>query len=421
MKRAYFYLALAVLSVNIFSCNEDDDPGQVPTKKVVIEIQTPPNLYGDRDAFLIATGPNGRFLGFEKIEDGQTLVMDTALESLPDKVNITVLTFSPPNPESPTDNFRFYTETDVPTGSKWYYAAGGESFSGVGSATINVKNFPGKSFCSISGLGGYANVAMVENSGSATVTAMLLKDQTDLFLSTVGTSHDPRYFKAGPVSNGVMLNLNYQDDFLPFDNIINVAPDGHSWLVMSRGYNTPISQITSREKNTHQFGFFYDKNIEGIRLGINNGYSTYWTFWYVQSPERAMAYEKWGAAPTHSDFEPIEGDFAITNESFNGLNYTTTGTFHYLLSEFSNVSSARAVSWTTLRPIGSHHPIMNELPKELLMRFPKLKDVDLNTNLSYRASTFYRTTTEKATDLYIERKNSAGAVILKGETWSLRK
>jgi hypothetical protein len=421
MKRAHFYLALAVLSVNISSCNQDDDPGQLPTKKVVIEIQTPPNLYGDRDAFIIATGPDGTFLGFERIKDGKTLVMDTALESLPDKVNITVLTYSPPNPELATDNFRFYTETDVPTGSKWHYAAGGESFSGVGSATINVKNFPGNSFCSISGLGGYANVARVENPGSATVSAMLPKDQTDLFLSTVGTSNDPRYFKAESVSNGALLNLNYQDDFLPFDHVINVASDGLFWLVMSRGYNKPISQITSKEKNTHQFGFFYDNNSEGIRLGINDGYSSYWTFWYIQSPERTVTYEKWGAAPTHSNFEPIEGDFTMTNETLNGLHYTTTRTFHYLLSEFSNVSSARAVSWTTLRPIGSHNPIMNKLPEELLMRFPKLKDLDLNANLSYRASTFYRTTTEKATDLYIERRNSTGAVILTGETWSLRK
>ena len=67
MKRSHFYLALAILSVNISSCNQEDDYGQKPTKKVVIEIQTPPNLYGDRDAFIIATAPDGTFLGFEKI------------------------------------------------------------------------------------------------------------------------------------------------------------------------------------------------------------------------------------------------------------------------------------------------------------------------------------------------------------------
>lgn len=421
MKRSHFYFALAILSVNISSCNQEDDPGELPTKKVVIEIQTANDVYGDRDVFIIATGPDGTFLGLEKIEDGQTVVMDTAIASLPDKVNITVLIYSPPNPESPTDNFRFYTETDVPTGSKWFYAAGGESFSGVGSATISIKDFPVGTVCSISGLGGYANVAMVENSGSATVSAMLLQDQTDLFLSTVGTSHDPRYFKAGSVSNGAIFNLNYQDDFLPFDQVINVAPDELAWLVMSRGYNTPVSQITSKEKNTHQFGFFYGNNSEGIRLGINHGYASYWTFWYNESPERAVTYEKWGAAPEHSDFKPIEGDFTITNESLNGLNYTTTGTFHYLVAGFTNVNSARAVSWATLRPIGSHHPLMNELPEELLMCFPKLVDVDLNANLSYHSSTFYRTTTEKATDLYIGRKHSTGEVILEGETWSLRK
>src|SRR5688500_9105559 len=95
MKRSHFYLALAILLINISSCNQEDDPGQVATKKMVIEIQTATDLYGDRDVFIIATGPDGTFLGLEKIEDGQTVVMDTAIASLPDKVNITVLTYLP--------------------------------------------------------------------------------------------------------------------------------------------------------------------------------------------------------------------------------------------------------------------------------------------------------------------------------------
>lgn len=207
----------------------------------------------------------------------------------------------------------------------------------------------------------------------------------------------------------------------PFDHVIAVPSDGLSWLAFCRAYNTPIAEITAKEDNVHEFGFFYNTNDNGLRMGVNDGYTSYWTLWHNETTERGMTYEKWGDAPDQSGFQPLEGDFTITNETLNEFNYTTTGTFHYLTAGFQNVNAERGVWWSTLRPIGSFHAIMEELPAQLVAHFPKLADLDLNENLDYTVSTFCKTTTEKAVDLYIERKHTAGQVLLEGETWSLNK
>ncbi|HYC84779.1 MAG TPA: hypothetical protein VEB86_06130 [Chryseosolibacter sp.] len=344
MKLFQFYLAVTMSSV-VFSCSEEEPK---PTNKVVIEVKIPSQGYGESNMYIIATGRDGAFLGLKKIEDGQNIVIDTAIASLPDKVNITVLRHSPPSGEWPTDSYSFFTEADVPVGSKWYYRDG-EGFSGNGAATVNITNFPSGSFCSISSLKGSGETRMAE-AGAVTLSAGFNQSPADLFIGTVGTSQDPRHFKAASVTTGATLDLDYNADFLPYDEVINVPADGHHWLVISRGYNMPVEQITVKEFYTHEFGFFFDTNNNGLRLGFNDGYVNYWTFWYDQ--DAGMTFEKWGEAPEQSDFEPVQGDFTITNETFNGFDYTTTGTFHYLMSGFDHINSARRVWWMVLRPVG---------------------------------------------------------------------
>ena len=415
MKRL-FILATILISISL-SCSDESDPA--PDNKLVFELEVPAELYNGRDAYIIATGPDGGFLGFEKIVNGQTLVIDTAIASLPDKINITYLVYSPPNSESPRENYRFVTHTDVPTGSKWYDPSLGEGFSFNKFATVSIDNVPGGSTCSVSSMKGGVYGSTSVPGSSVTLSASLDETPADVFVSTIGAGQNPRYHYAPSVTDGATLDLDYTNDFLEFDDVISVPADGDAWIVIARGYNTPVSQITYNEKNTHDFGFWYETNNNGLRIGVNEGYDSYWTFWTRQSGMVGTTYEKWGAPPSATSFEAVDGDFTITNDDLNDFEYTTTGTFNYFLSEFFKFTPGRFVSWTAVRPMGSTHVIMTELPAQVLGRFPDLADIP--ASLEYAASTFFRTTTAKASDLYIDRKHDGVRIFLEGETWSIRK
>src|SRR5687767_9963528 len=117
MKISIGFILLLLLGVFFVSCdNEDKDPLPVRT---LFELQVPANMYHESiGSYILITGPDGAFLGMEKITNATTVVIDTAIASVPEKINVTQITVHPPTPNNNNStSYYINTKTGVATGS----------------------------------------------------------------------------------------------------------------------------------------------------------------------------------------------------------------------------------------------------------------------------------------------------------------
>jgi hypothetical protein len=413
MKRcACWFILVAFAFLSCDNENEDALPN-----RVVFELEVLPNVFSETEEhYIIATAPDGTYLGMTAFRNGQTVMIDSAIASLPDKINITRVVFSPATNSNLTNSYYVDTHTDVPVGSKWFYKRPGSAYGLVGSATINVANFPSGAFYSISSINGYFGGSIQGNSSNASLHANLAANPSELFIGTVGTLQDPRYYRTDAISAGSTLNLDFQTDFHAYDNTVIIPADNNFTIASIRGFNRPIAEVDDPNFGSHEFGLYTATNANGIRLGFNGGYESYLTLWAYSTPDGSALYEKSGVAPVQTDFTPIHRHGIVQSTDMNNFEYSTTGAFHYLSSYYSSQDAESRLSWSVQRPVGSTNKIITDLPERIKTIYPALST--LYNQLTHGGTIFVWTTTEKASDLYVAEK-SAAERILEGESWSV--
>jgi hypothetical protein len=408
-------LSLTILVVFFLftSCEDNDD--SPPPNHLLFKLNVEANMYPDYiKSYVIITAPDGAFLGMGRVMNGSTTVIDTAIAHLPPKINVTRLSHSSfVSPNGDQNFYSFDTKTDVPTGSEWYEKTNTEDWFVTGNAQITISNLPLDQYYSMSTLNGPYTLFYASQSPLSLYIGFT-SDNGDIFIGSTSVSGDPRYFHSESVTPGSTLNVDFLSDFQEYDHVLSIPSNGEFYIGAIDAYMTSIDEAFNYA-NLHQMGFYLDFNDEGFRLGYNDGYSAYHSYFTSTLNSRMVTYEKWGDPPaTPPAF--IQGTVNILNSGINTFDYEATASFSYLTSNFRWMKSAgETIDWYVHRPAGSKGVIINEFPPQFLALYPELEFAI--ANLAHMSTGLIKTNTEKASDMYTLEK-SPTVRILPGETWT---
>ena len=377
-------ISLIVLGLLVLAGCSEDDPKPLENKKIFeLEIKSSFATY-DQD-WVVISDPDGNFLAASRFESGSVVLIDSAIKTLPEFINVTLLNHYPKTVDTKAF-FNFRSFTNVPTGSKWYLKTQQPAYGpGVGTMTYEIQNAPNDAFVIANTIEGDKSSDYTQNN-FADGTVNLLTDPSDLFICLSGYE-DPRYYKSSSVSVGDHLELNYESDFQEYDHLLPVPAQSVS-LSFTAGYLKPLSEVSYIYGDRHVFQLILNPNAN--KLAYNDGYEAYLTTFSAFKDGKVYTYNKTGDLPTAAGMTLPTDDFTVTNDDLNEFAYTTTGTFENVTSfyNFSTAASPFHVRWSVKRPINNNAKILTALPEQLLDVYPELASI--LTQLEYESSSFVK-------------------------------
>lgn len=384
----YFCLIL-VIALVIISCKEDEEVK--PSNQHLFELNISPDFYVEgTDPWVIISDTQGVLLGIQPVKSGDVISFDTLITTLPRTINVTMLTHYPQSVDY-GEGFQLYTYAEVAAGSVWYLKNTGsitDSNENI-SCKVTLKNQPAASVLNFSSTSGSLYTTTGSGDGP-TVYNLNWPSSTpaNIFISFTGQG-SPVYYKNANASGG-NLDLDIVTDFKLLDQIfqIPVIPNLTGYSLWVYGYESEVKSYVDYSRR-HVFARYFD--IEpGIKVGYNNGYHTYETYWKADYGNKSVSFLKRGDAPELADFSVRDVDFTMLSTSLNNIDYTYTGDFKYCSNywryEDTVTENGPMISWSVIRSIDSKKPVLTNLPAELTSAYPNMSE--LWSKAKYTGSSF---------------------------------
>ncbi len=382
--------------------NPEPQEPQEPQPEVYFILNVNENVHTEKsDDWIFIHSESGDLLDSKSIESGE-FVFEMDSDKIPEKFTITLFHFH----TEYSNNYRLTTFTEISKGTYWYWQdlydfrtwSQGDSY---GNFTFKVNDFDNAPINTIisnefglidnSTTFGFINEVWEVSGGPA------IYDKDD-YISTIMTeAGELKYYIYENVLNQGSFNyffenpLSYKNDYLNFDNVIQIdLPDNYYLFdlnVMGFQENQEyqrdgfvISSINSAF-STHNFekvpvGFLnrFDKYIIDFILEWDKGNHTYQNQTYGERPQQIVV--------------PEIPSYTITNNSFQNFSFDTDFKFQWKRDLWgASATPGKSIQWNVYSSSDYNSPF-GELPEEFANKYP---EINLNSLKHFKSELFFNT------------------------------
>ena len=358
-----FYLFL------VFSACQKDEPAPVvpdPEITLLTFKQDVSSVTSLSDDWIFITNENGNLLDIKHFEAGDAIVLKSDEITASDKINVTIFHYLQPT----TETIDFTSYLGISTGQTWIYGKrNGFLPTGIGLATMNIANariLPPPPITVSTNLGYSSPRAQ----SPTTVSIPLYKGIERIFAAT-NIEDIPSYFEAEGLEDGDIIDVDYNTDFKPLQNIFTQDLSGSTSYA---GNVYGLSNETGVDPYYVQ-GFMNYSTAPGpmntITWGYNNGFDLYRTYIRKSLGKVSRHYFKLGDPvttipfPNHT-FTPITTDL-------NGFSFSISEEYHLRNSRWTVLvpDYQSVLSWRVYAPPGGKQ-IFPEIPDQIKLLYPSL-------------------------------------------------
>ena len=372
-------LALAVLvSVCAISCDKDD-PGPQDLVTYTLDV--------DRTAWLFASGPDGKVLDWKQLEYKQPVSLTAP--NPPDSFSITMVLMERSRPLF----LSISTYTGIEPGSVFapsiYDPEEPENAEQEGKVTIQVTNYPDQQELPLIVADEFQSTSYT-STGTNTPTFLMSvwKSKTSQFLVNGydGDMLHPVYKYIDTPGAGSTAQADFKT-FMPYDKTIDIK--GFDTDMDARLAFTMFGSDDDLVNGVQFSEFTWDyKGISPVaKVGYLDDFNNYTIELRLYEFDkrgviRSRAYRNNG--PITKPIVLPNDQLTMNNSTLAGLSFSFSGNYQMRMHNYTNETSASAITWTVYSGFGDPSPI-KEIPGELLSMYP---DMDLNSFV-YVGSSFY--------------------------------
>ncbi len=382
--KKFLYLAIGISIIN-GGCKDDEPRAEVFTLQVQ-EDYIPDHL----DMWVIISDSDGELLDFNVLTPG-VLHLDANQTSIDNTLNISFLS-KRNNFGAPTsvNTFEMITYTGVDVGDTWFLRGPQAiELNQAGNANLQVTNLPsaaGVELIISSFLVGRVDYeGGITDSGTnfeANLVVPIPELPRDLLVSVspqfldgaMPPTFTPKYYSIGNLVDGQQINLDYQRDFIPFDNEITIEPSNNSFsgFLSIRG----VQDLNIQSEGVIFTSSSFIHQLDTLEGFFNSGLNYYETNLHFNTINGSTHYHKVGDPPTTEDLAPRDLNFEMLRTSFFDYSiHSASPEFQMIESGWGNQLQTgdifSSLIWTIFSDINeTHYPVLTSFPGELVSEYP---------------------------------------------------
>ncbi|MEJ1241951.1 hypothetical protein WBG78_27645 [Chryseolinea sp. T2] len=363
-------LALTLVLLCCFSCNNDDPAPAGPTDFFTVQVdQTFPTA--EDDNWVLASSNSGEWITWQEFESGETV---TLKGTVPNDGLFTIHFLSIPKSSTGQKQIKAHTYTSVTPGSRWL-VKGGSSVPGTyPKLTVNVTNytpsasrtFPNQplTVSSSTGTGGLSGSFTGSN---YSYNVDIGKSPSDV-LVTLYKSDGPYYVRYDNLAVPTTVNIDAATQGKIADKTFTMnLPENVYHFVYLQAFNKDNLPF-------EMSGIYSEKGGSQEKLGYDNGYSSYRTQVQSSMPGKSRYFSAVGKSiveqPSFPDF-----DIIARLKTLNDFRAVSSLSFDYVVTRFAQTTAELAYLHLVVQPKTQNSTIdfqFQQFPQELTNKYPFL-------------------------------------------------
>lgn len=375
----FYFKKLLVFSIAMFliSCASDDS---IPELYFTYKANTDTS---ESDNWIIIHNENGELLDYNKYEENDFIKFETLNPLLTDKISVTLFSYSQTN----SDTFHgIKTTTGVDKGTVWddkpRLINEGKRNTSIGDFNFTLNNFPSIELLNISNENGEigGGLSGTGSNGLWTYSASnyTLYEKNDYLFTIAEPILDAKYYFLEDIQDGDDISIDYSE-FKLFDSYLNIdIPSNTTYLLVLLGFEDYQDYSISEGYVLNQI-FPFDRNDLNqnlLQIGYLDRFTKYRTQFRVNFDNYTYNYLKNGSKPNEI-IVPKDPTFNINDNSLQNFKFSTDVNFVKYVGKWSYSTGIRNTDWIVSTwevesQTNLDHKI-GELPKEIIMSYPKLK------------------------------------------------